>query len=118
MEKGLDDFLIADQVNDLVDYSIEAKLNRVARDRQYRGTIESINGNVADVLLLDASTAITDVKIKSGINLFADEDVYVTAINGSLNNMVINTRVLDIDLLYGVNVANYLLVETFQDYTD
>jgi hypothetical protein len=117
-EQCLDDFVVATEFEKLIKYNIEANMLNITRDKHYRGTIQSINGNVADVLLLNASTPIPDVKINTGINLFEDEEVYVLALNGSLNNLLIDSKVLDLDLLYGVNVDNFLNIETFQDYSE
>jgi hypothetical protein len=68
-ERCLDDFTVATEFKKIIKYNVESNISKIARDKHYRGTIDSIHGNVADVLLLNASTPIPDVKINTGLKL-------------------------------------------------
>jgi hypothetical protein len=105
---------VADKVTKLIDHAIgySAKTNK--SNKYYRGTAGTVSGTVADVYILGSVIPIPNVKIGSGVlHLTAGEEVYVNAINGRLENSVIEKRVIDYNLLYGEEVENFLNIDLF-----
>lgn len=112
------DYIVADQINTLIDYSIDSKLNRVKNDRHIRGTVGTINDDVCDFYIYNSATPIVDVKINPRLTVFEGDSVYALAINGNLSNLIIDTNTQNYERLFGYTLTNFKLIEGFQDSTE
>lgn len=114
---GLDSFIVADEINKVIDYNVESKLDRVNRDKHIRGIAGTIEKDVCDVYIYNATTPIENTKINTGVNIFENDDIYLLAINGNLNNLVVDANVHNFEKLFGYKFTDYMLIDGFQDVT-
>lgn len=119
MEKySLNDYIVADNVEKIIDYSIDNKLGGAKRDRHVRGLVGEVDGDICDFYLNNSATAIPNVKINVGTTVFEGDIVYALAINGSLNNLIIDINANNYEALFGYTLTNFKLIEGFQDSTE
>lgn len=114
----LNDFIVADQINKLVNYSIDSKLDRAKNDKHIRGVVGTINNDVCDFYIYNSATPIVDVKINPRLTVFEGDSVYALAINGNLSNLIIDTNTQNYERLFGYTLINFKLIEGFQDSTE
>lgn len=114
----LNDFIVADQLNKLVNYSIDSKLDRAKNDKHIRGVVGTINNDVCDFYIYNSATPIVDVKINPRLTVFEGDSVYALAINGNLSNLIIDTNTQNYERLFGYTLINFKLIEGFQDSTE
>jgi hypothetical protein len=114
----LNDFIVADQINKLVNYSIDSKLDRAKNDKHIRGVVGTINNDVCDFYIYNSATPIVDVKINPRLTVFEGDSVYALAINGNLSNLIIDTNTQNYERLFGYTLTNFKLIEGFQDSTE
>jgi hypothetical protein len=110
------DFTVANDLDNLINYNIQN--HNIKKDRHIKGIVGEVDGNTCDFYIYNSATPIPNVKVNSGLTVYEDEDVYALAINGSLSNLLIDSKVFNIDSLFGVVSANFKIVEGFQDYTE
>lgn len=115
---NLDDFLTANNLDKIIDYNIDNKINKAKKDRHIRGRVGTVTGDVCDFYINNATEAIPNVKINSGQPIFEGDYVYALAINGNLSNMIIETSVHNFEKMFGIKIDNFKLIEGFQNSTD
>jgi len=76
----------------LVDKYIEKQIKTLKFDRKLPATIVSVGSGVANIKLLGSGTEIPSVKIRDGLSLSPNDEVYITLINGESNNMFIDVK--------------------------
>lgn len=109
---------VADKLGQIIDASIGYVNKKQQKDKYFRGTTGNVSSTTADVYLFNSSTPIPNVKIASGIrHLFNNEDVYLVAIGGRLDNSIIDKRVIDYDLVYEDEIDNFLTIDDFSIIT-
>jgi hypothetical protein len=116
MDYKFNNYTVADKLNTIIDHSIGYKAKQSNSVKYFRATVDKIQGNLADVYLQAtvAATPIKNVKIASGIrHLMAGEGVYLLALNGNLNNCIIDKRIIDYNLLLEDDVENCYIIENF-----
>lgn len=76
----------------LIDDRIDQKLKELKFDRTYSATVMAVGSGVADIQLQGGENTITGVPNKSGVTLVIGDEIYIEAINNSLNNLVIKYK--------------------------
>lgn len=114
--ENFSNFVVADNIDKLINYNIENK--KISSNRYCRGNIGEISGDVAEFYLNNSSTPIPNVKIADNTTVFENDDAYALAINGSLNNLVINSNVHNFEAIFGCSFNNFMIIEGFQDSTE
>jgi hypothetical protein len=92
-EIPLDNYKSIIDLTVIIDELIDKKLKKLLFDRHYVATVVStpLNGK-ADIKLASGSNIITGVKIRNGLSVSNGDTVYLLAINGSLNNLIIDFK--------------------------
>lgn len=80
-------------MNKYVSDLIEEKLKSLPFNRSVRAVVVSVGSGVATVKLLDSDQQIPNIKVRDGLSLSPDDNVYLTLINGSLNNMFVDLKI-------------------------
>ena len=92
-EIPFDSSITIKDLEDIIRDIVKQEIKKIKADRKYRATIVQNNGDgTANIKLQDGTNIISNVKIREGLSLFADDEVYITAINGSLNNIFIDIK--------------------------
>lgn len=78
--------------NQAVDKRIDLKLKELRFDKSYSATVMVVGTTTADIKLQGGINTITGVPNKTGVSLVVGDEVYIEAINGSLNNLVIKYK--------------------------
>ena len=83
---------MVDYLQNFVKKIIQNEIDNLKFDKKIRATVQSIGSGVATIRLLDSSQDITNVKIRGELigTLVPTDEVYVTLINGNINNMFID----------------------------
>jgi hypothetical protein len=76
----------------MVDRRVDKKINELNFDKTYSATIITVHTGNADIQLQGSVSTILAVPNKTGVTLVNGDQVYVEAINGSLNNLVIKYK--------------------------
>ena len=82
-------------IKNLIEKMIDKKLKNLRYNKMIPAKVINVGSGVADVILYDAVSStptLTSVKIRDGITLISNDEVYLTAINGSLNNLFIDVK--------------------------
>lgn len=116
---NINDPKTASEIDGYIKSVIETKGKKFRFNRQIRGTVKLINGDKCTITLLDSTEEITNVKIRKGLDLKVNDEIFVTVINNSLSNLIIDTKVIDISSIYSLDESrNLYAIENFNDYTD
>lgn len=76
----------------IVDDRIDQKIKELKFDRTYSATVISVGSGVANIQLQGGTSTINGVPNKSGETLVIGDEIYIEAINNSLNNLVIKYK--------------------------
>jgi hypothetical protein len=118
MTYGLNDYLTADNMDRLINYNIENQVNNAKKDKHLRGIVGSINNDICELYLYNSSTPISNSKINPGLTVFQGDDVYVHAINGNLNSLIVDENVHNFERLFNTSFSNFMIIEGFQNSDD
>jgi hypothetical protein len=91
-EISMDDVVAASGLGELIEKLINAKLKILKFDKHYSAKVVTVYSGTADISLYDSTYIIKNVKIKNGLSLNVGDEIYVLAINGSLNNLIIDIK--------------------------
>jgi hypothetical protein len=91
-EMSLDDVIAVSGFGDALDKLISAKLKVLKFDKHYSAKVIAVYYGTADISLYDSTNIIKNVKVKDGLSLNVGDEIYVLAINGSLNNLIIDIK--------------------------
>jgi hypothetical protein len=86
METNFDKYL------KLIDDRIKLHLEKLPYDRTYSAVVVSVGTGKANIRLQGGSNTISDVPNKTGVTLIVGDEIFVEAINNSLNNLVIKYK--------------------------
>jgi translation initiation factor IF-1 len=76
----------------LLDDRIKTQLEKLPYDRTYSAVVVSVGTGKANIRLQGGSNIISNVPNKTGVTLVSGDEVFVEAINNSLNNLVIKYK--------------------------
>lgn len=86
-----DSFISIKDLDQIFREIVRQEFRKLKFDKSYPATIASTpSGGTADIKLQGGNTIIPNVKIRSGLTPSYGDQVYVRAINGSLNNLFID----------------------------
>jgi hypothetical protein len=91
-EMPIGDIGIASELEEIIDYLIEKKIKKLKFDKHYSAKVVAVYYGTADISLYDSTNIIKNVKVKDGLSLNVGDEIYVLAINGSLNNLIIDIK--------------------------
>lgn len=91
-ETSFDDAQSASDVQKLIEHYIDKKLQTLKFDRHYSAKVVAVYSGTADISLYDSTNVIKGVKVKDGLSLNVGDEIYILAINGSLNNLFIDIK--------------------------
>ena len=91
-EMPMGDIGTATNLSEIIDYLIEKKMKKLKFDKHYSAKVIAVYSGTADISLHDSENIINSVKIKEGLSLSVNDEIYVLAINGSLNNLIIDIK--------------------------
>lgn len=112
----LSDFLSAERLNELQDFSISKAVKNANFNKYTRATVQYINGDYANIKIGNSTTTIYNVKIRDGLALKVDDEVYVMYINGNSNNMFIDSKVDQLELMFDLySKKEVKVIDRFQD---
>lgn len=76
----------------IIDKRIQMALKELKFNKCYSATVVAVGTSTADIKLQSGINTITGVPNKSGVTLAVNDEVYIEAINNSLNNIVIKYK--------------------------
>jgi len=91
-EISFENILATQLILEYIDKQIEKKIKALKFDRKIPAKVINVGTGVADIQILGSQQTITNVKIRDGLTLNVNDEVYITCINGSLNNIFIDVR--------------------------
>lgn len=89
-------------------------------DKHIFGKVISINGDTADIQLLASTTTIQNIKFRQGLNLEVNDYIAILTINNSLNNMLIDFKINNMNdmVTNNLNYRNIQIIEQLNDYSN
>ena len=92
-EVPLDSFIAVKDLKSIIEEIIDGKLKKARFDRKFPAIVSSTpSGGYCDIQLQGSTNSISNVKIRDGLTIAYSDEVYITAINGSLNNIFIDLK--------------------------
>lgn len=89
-ELPLDNPQTANILNEIIDKIVENKLKKLGFNKKYPAVVTAVGSGVATIKLMNGNAEISNVKVRNGVLVNVGDEVYVEAINGSLNNIYID----------------------------
>jgi len=112
----LSDFLSAERLNELQGFSTQRAISKAPYNKCSRATVQFVNGDFANIKFGTSTTTIYNVKIRDGLVLKVDDEVYVLYINGNSNNMIIDSKVDQLELMFDLySKKEVKVIDRFQD---
>ncbi len=68
---------------------VSKEVRKLKFNKMYPAKVVSVDGSLANIKLLGGNETISNIKNKTGETLDIDDEVYIEAINNSLNNIYI-----------------------------
>jgi len=94
MKRNLNDIITANKVINNIQYIIDKSIKNASYDKHFRAVVDVLNvDSTADIKLFDSDVIIPDVKVRNDLDLEADDEVYVLAINGDINNLMVDINI-------------------------
>lgn len=81
---------IARYMAEIIRRMIRNEIQNLPYNRLYPAEVVSVGSGVANIKLLGGDKVIPNVKVRPGLSLSQGQKVYILAINGSLNNIIID----------------------------
>jgi hypothetical protein len=91
-EKNLGDPNTASTLYQIIDDRVKLLIKDLKFNKTYSATVMAVGTTTADIKLQGGTNTITSVPNKTGVSLVVGDQVYIEAINNSLNNLVIKYK--------------------------
>ena len=116
------DFLSSERISEVLDYSTNSKIKKAKYTNHVRAVVDTVDGDFANIVLRDDTNlgdpdyTIYNVKIRDGLILKNGDNVYVQYINNNTNNMFIDFKVDQFEIMFDLyDKKQYKLIDNFQD---
>lgn len=86
------DFKFVKRMTEVFRKIVQQELAKAEFDRKLPATIVSVGSGVANIKLNGGDTEISNVKVRDGLTLSPNDEVYVTLIRNSATNMFIDLK--------------------------
>lgn len=83
---------VAKMFVDVIKEIVQKEIVNLKFNRMYPATVVGTGSGTADIQLMGSTTTISGVKVRDGLTVINGDEIYVTAINGSLNNMFVDVK--------------------------
>ncbi len=77
---------------DIIEKIVDDRIKKLNFDRKVAATVVSFADGYATIKLNDNLASISNVKVRDGLTLSVDDQVYVTFINGSSSNFFVDLK--------------------------
>jgi hypothetical protein len=91
-QQGLDSFKSADELQVIISSLIKKELKNQKYCRLESAKILNVFNGRADIGFADSDTVIQNVKIREGLNVSNNDEVYIMLINNSASNLLVFER--------------------------
>jgi len=94
MKRNLNDIITANKTISNIQHIIKKSIDKATYDKHFRAVIDIVNiDGTADIKLFDSDVVIPNVKVRNELDLEADDEVYILAINGNINNIIVDINI-------------------------
>ncbi len=90
-QKSFEDIKSAEDLESVIEDLVIKLMKKHNKDgRHYSAKIISVSGERANIAMFDSDLIVQNVKVREGLTVSENMEVYILAINGSVNNLLVD----------------------------